>query len=144
MMDDDFSIIESGEGGDDNCDDSPQYTEVSVLYTCGVAGSSQVKCQIETTELNNVEPDYLIAEFVLQLRIIGRDLVSFDVTRFGSFIKRIDLSFNYLKTLQGLSVCCETLEELVLDNNQLERLELGARFPRLDTISLNKNRVCDK
>ena len=72
---------------------------------------------------------------------MGRDLTEFSVIRFGSFIRRINLSFNLLVKLRGLSVCAESLEELILDNNQLESIELGAVFPKLHTLLLNKNRV---
>jgi Leucine-rich repeat (LRR) protein len=43
--------------------------------------------------------------------------------------------------VRGLHVSAESLEELVLDNNQLESIELGTVFPKLHTLSLNKNRV---
>jgi len=43
--------------------------------------------------------------------------------------------------LRGLEVCAGTLEELILDNNQLVRLDLRTQFPKLNTLSLNKNRV---
>lgn len=69
-------------------------------------------------------------------------MTEFNVIRFGSFIRRIDLSFNLLMKLWGLEGCAENLEELILDNNQLTKLDLPkTKFPKLHTISLNKNRV---
>jgi hypothetical protein len=78
-----------------------------------------------------------------QICVVGRDLTEFSVVRFGSFIQRIDLSFNFLTKVKGLHVCAETLEELSLDNNQLEQIELKTVFPKLHTLSLNKNRIWD-
>jgi len=68
-------------------------------------------------------------------------LTEFSLRRFGSDIRRLDLSYNAIRRLKGLETCGESLEEVILDNNQLEHIELEGDFPKLNTLSLNKNKV---
>ncbi|XP_054515416.1 leucine-rich melanocyte differentiation-associated protein isoform X2 [Pan paniscus] len=60
----------------------------------------------------------------------------------GHFAKRLDLSFNLLRSLEGLSAF-RSLEELILDNNQLGDDLVLPGLPRLHTLTLNKNRISD-
>ncbi|XP_017727386.1 leucine-rich melanocyte differentiation-associated protein isoform X4 [Rhinopithecus roxellana] len=60
----------------------------------------------------------------------------------GHFAKRLDLSFNLLRSLEGLSAF-RSLEELILDNNQLGDDLVLPGLPRLHTLTLNKNRITD-
>ncbi|XP_017800009.1 leucine-rich melanocyte differentiation-associated protein isoform X2 [Papio anubis] len=60
----------------------------------------------------------------------------------GHFAKRLDLSFNLLRSLEGLSAF-RSLEELILDNNQLGDDLVLPELPRLHTLTLNKNRITD-
>ncbi|KAM5240296.1 leucine-rich melanocyte differentiation-associated protein isoform 3-T3 [Hipposideros larvatus] len=58
----------------------------------------------------------------------------------GHFAKRLDLSFNLLRSLEGLSAF-GSLEELILDNNLLGNDLVLPGLPRLHTLSLNKNQI---
>ncbi|XP_070083897.1 leucine-rich melanocyte differentiation-associated protein isoform X2 [Equus przewalskii] len=60
----------------------------------------------------------------------------------GHFAKRLDLSFNLLRSLEGLSAF-ESLEELILDNNLLGNDLVLPGLPRLHTLTLNKNQITD-
>ncbi|XP_059129841.1 leucine-rich melanocyte differentiation-associated protein isoform X2 [Peromyscus eremicus] len=60
----------------------------------------------------------------------------------GHFAKRLDLSFNLLRSLEGLSAF-RSLEELILDNNLLGDDLVLPRLPRLHTLTLNKNQISD-
>ncbi|XP_019601548.1 leucine-rich melanocyte differentiation-associated protein [Rhinolophus sinicus] len=60
----------------------------------------------------------------------------------GHFAKRLDLSFNLLRSLEGLSAF-GGLEELILDNNLLGNDLVLPGLPRLHTLSLNKNQITD-
>jgi len=77
--------------------------------------------------------------------LAGGDLTEFSATKLGPYIRRIDLSFNSLMRVspRGFEVCSTTLEELILDNNQLECIEFTTQFPKLHTLSINKNRIWD-
>lgn len=57
---------------------------------------------------------------------------------------RLDLSYNQLRSLQGVEEF-QLLEELILDNNKLtdESLSNIPSLPHLHTLTLNKNNVCD-
>ncbi|XP_021059122.1 leucine-rich melanocyte differentiation-associated protein isoform X1 [Mus pahari] len=65
---------------------------------------------------------------------LGRD--------FGHFAKRLDLSFNLLRSLEGLSAF-RSLEELILDNNLLGDDLVLPGLPHLHTLTLNKNQITD-
>ncbi|XP_035883439.1 leucine-rich melanocyte differentiation-associated protein isoform X1 [Phyllostomus discolor] len=65
---------------------------------------------------------------------LGRD--------YGHFAKRLDLSFNLLRSLEGLSAF-GSLEELILDNNLLGNDLVLPGLPRLHTLTLNKNQITD-
>ncbi|KAM9069639.1 leucine-rich melanocyte differentiation-associated protein [Sarcophilus harrisii] len=65
---------------------------------------------------------------------LGRD--------YGRFAKRLDLSFNLLRSLEGLSAFTG-LEELILDNNLLGNDLALPGLPRLHTLTLNKNQITD-
>ncbi|XP_062959137.1 leucine-rich melanocyte differentiation-associated protein isoform X3 [Cynocephalus volans] len=58
----------------------------------------------------------------------------------GHFAKRLDLSFNLLRSLEGLSAF-RSLEELILDNNLLGDDLVLPGLPRLHTLTLNKNQI---
>ncbi|VFV34211.1 Hypothetical predicted protein, partial [Lynx pardinus] len=58
----------------------------------------------------------------------------------GHFAKRLDLSFNLLRSLEGLSAF-GSLEELILDNNLLGNDLVLPGLPRLHTLTLNKNQI---
>ncbi|XP_071071979.1 leucine-rich melanocyte differentiation-associated protein isoform X2 [Dasypus novemcinctus] len=60
----------------------------------------------------------------------------------GHFAKRLDLSFNLLRSLEGLSAF-GSLEELILDNNALGDGLALPRLPGLHTLTLNKNQITD-
>ncbi|XP_076980931.1 leucine-rich melanocyte differentiation-associated protein isoform X5 [Tamandua tetradactyla] len=60
----------------------------------------------------------------------------------GHFAKRLDLSFNLLRSLEGLRAF-GGLEELVLDNNLLGDGLALPPLPRLHTLTLNKNQITD-
>ncbi|XP_058433966.1 leucine-rich melanocyte differentiation-associated protein isoform X9 [Marmota monax] len=60
----------------------------------------------------------------------------------GHFAKRLDLSFNLLRSLEGLSAF-RSLEELILDNNLLGDDLVLPGLPQLHTLTLNKNRITD-
>lgn len=72
---------------------------------------------------------------------MGGDLTEFNAKRFGPEVRRLDVSFNSISKLKGIESCADNLEELVLDNNQLGYLEMVTVFPKLHTLSLNKNKV---
>ncbi|XP_012881158.1 PREDICTED: leucine-rich repeat-containing protein C10orf11 homolog isoform X4 [Dipodomys ordii] len=60
----------------------------------------------------------------------------------GHFAKRLDLSFNLLRSLEGLSAF-RSLEELILDNNLLGDDLVLPGLPQLHTLTLNKNQITD-
>uniref|UniRef100_A0A8C2MG86 Leucine-rich melanocyte differentiation-associated protein n=1 Tax=Cricetulus griseus TaxID=10029 RepID=A0A8C2MG86_CRIGR len=60
----------------------------------------------------------------------------------GHFAKRLDLSFNLLRSLEGLSAF-RSLEELILDNNLFGDDLVLPRLPHLHTLTLNKNQITD-
>lgn len=62
--------------------------------------------------------------------------------RYGRFARRLDVSFNQLRSLAGLTAFTE-LEELVADNNQLGNDLRLPRMPSLHTLTLNKNLLTD-
>jgi len=74
---------------------------------------------------------------------VGKDIKEFDTKRLSIHenVKRMDLSFNILSSLYGLELFSETLEEIVLDNNQMHYFQLPNTFRKLHTLSLNKNQV---
>ncbi|XP_066456472.1 leucine-rich melanocyte differentiation-associated protein isoform X2 [Eleutherodactylus coqui] len=80
-----------------------------------------------------------------QVSYIGKDctkIPSFLGQRYGHQAKRLDLSFNLLRSLEGLEgfVC---LEELILDNNQLGNHITFPMLPYLHTLTLNKNNISE-
>ena len=63
------------------------------------------------------------------------------VQKYKKTAKRLDLSYNRLKSLVGVEQF-GFLEELVLDNNVLTDSSLNLPLlPRLHTLTLNKNQV---
>ena len=63
------------------------------------------------------------------------------VERYKRTAKRLDLSYNRLKSVVGVEQF-SSLEELVLDNNELTDAALTLPLlPRLHTLTLNKNQV---
>uniref|UniRef100_A0A3P8SSD9 Leucine-rich melanocyte differentiation-associated protein n=1 Tax=Amphiprion percula TaxID=161767 RepID=A0A3P8SSD9_AMPPE len=80
-----------------------------------------------------------------QISYIGHDctnIPAFLGDAYGHFAKRLDLSFNQLRSLAGLKMFTE-LEELVVDNNLLGNDLQLPRLPNLHTLTLNKNRLTD-
>lgn len=70
------------------------------------------------------------------------DLPDFLGVTYGPLAKRLDLSFNLLRSLAGLHLF-SGLEELVADNNVLgDDLRLPL-FPSLHTLTLNNNQLTD-
>ncbi|XP_009886964.1 PREDICTED: leucine-rich repeat-containing protein C10orf11 homolog [Charadrius vociferus] len=61
---------------------------------------------------------------------------------YGRMAKRLDLSFNLLRSLEGLKTF-SYLEELILDNNLLGNDLLLPRLPHLHTLTLNKNQITE-
>ncbi|XP_072881533.1 leucine-rich melanocyte differentiation-associated protein isoform X2 [Hemitrygon akajei] len=80
-----------------------------------------------------------------QVSYIGQDCESIPELlgkNYGLFTKRLDLSFNLLRSLEGLEefVC---LEELILDNNLLRSDLQLPRLPHLHTLMINKNQISE-
>ncbi|XP_030012693.1 leucine-rich melanocyte differentiation-associated protein [Sphaeramia orbicularis] len=87
----------------------------------------------------------LVALNGTQISFIGHDckeLPDFLGETYGHFARRLDLSFNQLRSLAGLKMFSE-LEELVVDNNLLGNDLQLPRLPRLHTLTLNKNQLTD-
>lgn len=63
------------------------------------------------------------------------------IERYKNTARRLDLSYNRLKSVVGIEQF-SCLEELVLDNNELTDSSLTLPLlPRLHTLTLNKNQV---
>ncbi|XP_013860549.1 leucine-rich melanocyte differentiation-associated protein isoform X2 [Austrofundulus limnaeus] len=80
-----------------------------------------------------------------QVSYIGHDAEEVPVflgDMYGQFAKRLDLSFNQLRSLAGLKMFTE-LEELIVDNNQLGNDLQLPRLCNLHTLTLNKNQLTD-
>uniref|UniRef100_A0A8D3DSS2 Leucine-rich melanocyte differentiation-associated protein n=1 Tax=Scophthalmus maximus TaxID=52904 RepID=A0A8D3DSS2_SCOMX len=80
-----------------------------------------------------------------QISYIGhdcKDIPGFLGDTYGQFARRLDLSFNQLRSLAGLKMFTE-LEELVVDNNLLGNDLRLPRLPNLHTLTLNKNQLTD-
>ncbi|XP_058882353.1 leucine-rich melanocyte differentiation-associated protein-like isoform X2 [Acipenser ruthenus] len=80
-----------------------------------------------------------------QVSYIGQDceeIPAFIGEQYGGFAKRLDLSFNLLRSLEGLKAF-SCLEELIVDNNLLGNDLLLPRLPHLHTLTLNKNQISD-
>ncbi|XP_071985424.1 leucine-rich melanocyte differentiation-associated protein isoform X2 [Engystomops pustulosus] len=80
-----------------------------------------------------------------QVSYIGKDcttIPSFFAEKYGHQAKRLDLSFNLLRSVEGLEgfIC---LEELILDNNQLGNHITFPALPYLHTLTLNKNELTE-
>uniref|UniRef100_A0A3B5QI94 Leucine rich melanocyte differentiation associated n=2 Tax=Xiphophorus TaxID=8082 RepID=A0A3B5QI94_XIPMA len=70
----------------------------------------------------------------------SKDIPHFLGETYGKFARRLDLSFNQLRSLAGLKMFTE-LEELVVDNNLLGNDLQLPRLPKLHTLTLNKNQI---
>ncbi|XP_035255808.1 leucine-rich melanocyte differentiation-associated protein isoform X3 [Anguilla anguilla] len=80
-----------------------------------------------------------------QISYIGHDcedIPEFLGERYGRHARRLDLSFNLLRSLAGLKAFSE-LEELIVDNNLLGNDLRLPRLPHLHTLTLNKNQLTD-
>ncbi|XP_044070207.1 leucine-rich melanocyte differentiation-associated protein isoform X3 [Siniperca chuatsi] len=87
----------------------------------------------------------LVALNGTQISYIGHDceyIPDFLGDTYGHFARRLDLSFNQLRSLAGLKMFTE-LEELVVDNNLLGNDLRLPRLPNLHTLTLNKNQLTD-
>ncbi|XP_067046834.1 leucine-rich melanocyte differentiation-associated protein-like [Acropora muricata] len=84
--------------------------------------------------LNGCQLSYVGQEAESIPGIIGR--------KYGKVVKRLDLSYNQLRTLNGIHLF-EDLEELILDNNQLgDDVEIPL-LQHLHTLTLNKNKIAN-
>ncbi|XP_037321339.1 leucine-rich melanocyte differentiation-associated protein [Pungitius pungitius] len=72
----------------------------------------------------------------------GTDIPEFLGDTYGQFARRLDLSFNLLRSLAGLETFT-VLEELIVDNNLLGNDLRLPRLPSLHTLTLNKNKLTD-
>nr|XP_034993187.1 leucine-rich melanocyte differentiation-associated protein isoform X3 [Zootoca vivipara] len=80
-----------------------------------------------------------------QVSYIGQDckeIPAFLGRNYGRIAKRLDLSFNLLRSLEGLETF-NGLEELILDNNLLRNDLRLPRLPHLHTLMLNKNQITE-
>ncbi|XP_029524962.1 leucine-rich melanocyte differentiation-associated protein-like isoform X2 [Oncorhynchus nerka] len=80
-----------------------------------------------------------------QVSYIGHDcedIPEFLGKKYGCLARRLDLSFNQLRSLAGLKAFTG-LEELVVDNNLLGNDLQLPRLPTLHTLTLNKNQLTD-
>ncbi|XP_066549343.1 leucine-rich melanocyte differentiation-associated protein [Amia ocellicauda] len=80
-----------------------------------------------------------------QVSYIGHDceeIPDFLGEQYGGLARRLDLSFNLLRSLEGLKAFSE-LEELIVDNNLLGNDLRLPRLPHLHTLTLNKNQISD-
>ncbi|XP_068424575.1 leucine-rich melanocyte differentiation-associated protein [Clinocottus analis] len=87
----------------------------------------------------------LVALNGTQISYIGHDctdIPDFLGDTYGQFARRLDLSFNLLRSLAGLKMFT-VLEELVVDNNLLGNDLLLPRLPNLHTLTVNKNQLTD-
>ncbi|XP_053889259.1 leucine-rich melanocyte differentiation-associated protein [Malaclemys terrapin pileata] len=71
-----------------------------------------------------------------------KEIPEFLGRKYGGIAKRLDLSFNLLRSLEGLKTF-SCLEELILDNNLLGNDLRLPRLPHLHTLTLNKNQITD-
>ncbi|XP_067136276.1 leucine-rich melanocyte differentiation-associated protein-like isoform X2 [Centruroides vittatus] len=93
-----------------------------------------VKSWTHTCKLADIKLSYIGQECYRIPAILG--------LTYGSQVKRLDLSYNSIRTLDGLQLF-PNVEELILDNNDLYD---GVEFfynPNLTTLSLNKNKFQD-
>ncbi|CAH1795341.1 unnamed protein product, partial [Owenia fusiformis] len=80
-----------------------------------------------------------------QLVCVGQDYSAIPphiANSYGTMVTRLDLSFNRLRSLDGLEAFT-SLEELVLDNNELNDTIAFPTIKRLHTLTLNKNQIRD-
>ncbi|XP_062831944.1 leucine-rich melanocyte differentiation-associated protein isoform X1 [Anolis carolinensis] len=91
------------------------------------------------------EPEGVVVGSGTQVSYIGQDcrkIPEFLGRKYGNIAKRLDLSFNLLKSLEGLETF-SGLEELILDNNLLGNDLQLPRLPHLHTLMLNKNQISE-
>nr|XP_046210102.1 leucine-rich melanocyte differentiation-associated protein-like [Oncorhynchus gorbuscha] len=89
--------------------------------------------------------DFMVSMNGTQVSYIGHDcedIPEYLGERYGLLTRRLDLSFNQLRSLAGLKAFTG-LEELVVDNNLLGNDLQLPRLPTLHTLTLNKNQLTD-
>ncbi|XP_021436488.1 leucine-rich melanocyte differentiation-associated protein isoform X2 [Oncorhynchus mykiss] len=89
--------------------------------------------------------DSMVSMNGTQVSYIGHDcedIPEYLGERYGLLTRRLDLSFNQLRSLAGLKAFTG-LEELVVDNNLLGNDLQLPRLPTLHTLTLNKNQLTD-
>nr|CAD7440730.1 unnamed protein product [Timema bartmani] len=87
----------------------------------------------------------MVIFYLFQLSYVGQDCQCMPpalAQLYGSRVHCLDLSFNCLTSLDGVGKFFN-LEELVLDNNNLGDNIVIPSLPRLHTLSLNKNNICN-
>nr|XP_020458894.1 leucine-rich repeat-containing protein C10orf11 homolog isoform X2 [Monopterus albus] len=96
--------------------------------------SSKVMTHSESVAINGTQVSYIGHDC--------KDIPDFLGDTYGQIARRLDLSFNQLRSLAGLKMFTE-LEELVVDNNLLGNDLRLPRLPNLHTLTLNKNQLTD-
>jgi len=96
-------------------------------------------------ESDSISSSHVVLTNGTELSFIGQELPvipGFLGKTYGEIVTRLDLSFNYLRSLQGVEMFSH-LDELILDNNQLDDKVHFPTSDTLNTISLNKNKLFD-
>jgi hypothetical protein len=106
---------------------------------------SKLKMMKTNNDSEHISSSHVVLTNGSELSFIGQEcsVIPSSLGRtYGEIVTRLDMSFNCLRSIQGLEMFSH-LEELILDNNQLDD-HIG--FPPSDTvntISLNKNKFLD-
>ncbi|XP_068235681.1 leucine-rich melanocyte differentiation-associated protein-like isoform X2 [Palaemon carinicauda] len=128
------------------------YTPYECL-TCGVPLRIFRKCFTFNLAEKNMTAHLCITTYrspdnevlKLELCFVGQDcqrIPSILGATYGLQTKRLDLSYNAIKSLDGLEKFPQ-LEELILDNNFIDDSVTLPKLETLHTLSLNKNKVAN-